>query len=131
MKPILFFVLTAILFTACSADYDSADPSDDDYIAMDYQVQADWDLSECAECKGMTQQEIEQEEAVQNEATEQEINELYTFSSVRRSMAEGRLSAYVKYLKEEKEESPYAKSKCTFTLTRGSGTWVKTLYATF
>lgn len=131
MKHILISLLTAILFTACSADYESADPSDDDNISMDYHVNADWDLSNCAECKGMTPQEIDQEEVIWNEDTEQEINELYTFSSVKRSVAEGRLNAYVKYLKEEKDESPYAKSKCTFTLTRDNGTWIKTLYAVF
>ena len=78
-----------------------------------------------------TPQEIEQEEALWNENTEQDINELYTFSSIKRSVAEGRLNAYVKYLKEEKGESPYTKSKCTFTLTRDGGTWVKTLYVGF
>ena len=131
MKHILLFLLTAILFSACSADYESAGPSDDDNIAMDYQVHADWNLGNCAECKGMTPQEIEQEEALWNENTEQEINELYTFSSIKRSVAEGRLNVYVKYLKEEKDESPYVKSKCTFTLTRGGGTWVKTVYVGF
>ena len=131
MKHILPFLLMAFLFIACSGEYESADPSDDDYVSMDYHVQADWDLSDCAEYKGLTPQEIDLEEAVWNQDTEQEINELYTFSSVKRSVAEGRLNAYIKYLREEKDEPPFVKSRCTFTLTRGSGTWVKTLYAGF
>ena len=134
MKFILIFLIllfTALLFHSCSSDYESADPSDDDNVSMDYQVMADWNLSNCAECKNMTPQEVNQQEAVWNNATEREIAELYTFSQIKRNEAEGRLNAYVKYLMEEKEEPPYSGSVCTFTLTRGSGTWVKTLYTRF
>ena len=131
MKHILILLFTALLFHSCSSDYESADPSDDDNVSMDYQVMADWNLSNCAECKNMTPQEVNQQEAVWNNATEREMAELYTFSQIKRNEAEGRLNAYVKYLMEEKEEPPYSGSECTFTLTRGSGTWVKTLYTRF
>lgn len=131
MKHILILLFTALLFHSCSSDYESADPSDDDNVSMEYQVMADWNLSNCAECKNMTPQEVNQQEAVWNNATEREIAKLYTFSQIKRNEAEGRLNAYVKYLMEEKEEPPYSGSECTFILTRGSGTWVKTLYTRF
>lgn len=131
MKHISCLLSAILLLTACSADYDSADPSDDDILLMDYQVQADWNLRNCTEYKGMTPQEIDEQEEILNQATVQEINQLYTFTAVTRATAEGRLNAYILYLRDEAAQPPLSGSTCTFTLTRGSGTWIKTQHASF
>ena len=131
MKHIFSLLLAVLMLTGCSADYDSADPSDYDTLLLDYQVQADWDLSNCAEYKDKTPQEIDEQEEILNQSTEQEINRLYTFTSVTRAAAEGRLNAYITYLRDEAVQPPLSGSACTFTLTRGSVTWVKTQHTSF